>query len=312
MKIVSLLPGATEVVAALGLADQLVGVSHECDYPPEIRAKPVMVRARIDAERSSSGEIDRKVHAAVEGGKDLYILDEVQFTQAQPDLVITQELCDVCAITPTRVRAALEALPRPSRLLSLNPLTLEDMLRDIERIGAAVDEPGRAQELVASLRTRLRRLHERIAGLESTPKVVCLEWLDPLYVAGHWVPEMIALAGGHDALGKAGEPSRRIAWPELATAAPEVLVLAPCGFSVPRTLRDLPPLFAQPQWTSLPAVQAGRVFVVDGSAYTSRPGPRLVDGVEAFAKIFHLNAFGTTLPPGVERVALPRSRALAP
>jgi iron complex transport system substrate-binding protein len=311
MRICSLLPGATEVVAALGLGDQLVGISHECDYPPEIRDKPIMVRARVDAE-CASHEIDRKVRAAVESGDDLYVLDEARLVEARPDLVITQELCDVCAITPPRVRSALDALPRPPRLLSLNPGTLEDMLRDIERIGVAVNEPVRAQDLASSLRRRLQCLHERVAGVTTTPNVVCLEWLDPFYVAGHWVPEMIALAGGQDALGKAAQPSSRITWTELAAAAPDVLILAPCGFSIPRTLRELPLLFAQPQWTSLPAVQTGRVFVVDASAYTSRPGPRLVEGAEVFARIFHPNVFEATLPPGVEHIRLPHTLAPAP
>jgi len=311
MRICSLLPGATEVVAALGLADQLVGVSHECDYPPEIRDKPIMVRARIDAE-CASGEIDRKVRAALQNGDDLYMLDEARLVESRPDLVILQDLCDVCAITPARVRSALQALPRPSRVLSLNPVTLEDMLGDIERIGVAVNEPGRAQDLASSLRRRLRGLHDRVAGVTMRPNVVCLEWLDPFYVAGHWVPEMIALAGGQDTLGKAAEPSRRITWTELAATRPDVLVLAPCGFSIPRTLRELPPLFTQPQWTSLPAVQTGRVFAVDASAYTSRPGPRLVEGAEIFARIFHPNVFGATLPPGVQHVRLPHTLVPAP
>lgn len=302
MRICSFLPGATEIIAALGLADQLVGISHECDYPPEVRHKPVMVRARIDADRSTSADIDRQVHTARENREDLYVLDEALLTELRPDLVICQDLCDVCAITPTSLQSVLQRLAQPVHLLSLNPGTLEGMLNDIERIGAAVDKTVQAREYVVSLRKRLATIQERVAAVEGNPGVVCLEWLDPLYVAGHWVPEMIALAGGRDVLGKPGEPSRRMTWQELTGAMPDILLLTPCGFPVERTMRELPSLFARPESTRLAAVQTGEVYILDASAYMSRPGPRLIDGVELLASIFHPALFDRTLPGAVERV----------
>jgi iron complex transport system substrate-binding protein len=304
MRICSLLPGATEVIAALGLADQLVGISHECDFPPEVRDKPVLVRARIDAERSPSGEIDRQVRSAIENRNDLYIIDDALFSKLQPDLVITQDLCDACAITPKSLQSVLQRLPAPPRLLSLNPASLEGILTDIERIGAAVDQSAQAGDYLCTLRTRLALLQDRVAAAGRRPTVVCLEWLDPLYVAGHWVPEMIGLAGGQDLLGTAGERSRTMTWPELMAAKPDILIVAPCGFSVERTMREISMLLAHPQWARLSAVQTGQVYVLDASAYMSRPGPRLIDGVELLARIFHPALFEPTLPRGVERVRL--------
>lgn len=307
MRICSLLPGATEVVAALGLADDLVGISHECDYPPEVKNTPVMIQAAIDAERSSSPDIDRQVRAALETGRHLYALDADRFARAQPDLVITQDLCHVCAITPDQLQHAIGALPKPPRLLSLNPTTLDQVLTDVERIGEATGRETRARTLAAELRDRLQSIRTRVAQVRERPKVVCLEWLAPLYAAGHWVPEMVAWAGGVDALGVAGAVSTQVTRDQVVAAGPEVLVLMPCGFTLNRTLRELERLpvdFSRPGWQTLPAVRTGRVFAVNASAYFSRPGPRLVDGVAMLAALCHPSVFGGAVPPEVRRVNL--------
>jgi iron complex transport system substrate-binding protein len=304
MRICSLLPGATEVIAGFGLADQLVGISHECDYPPEVHQKPVVIRARIDAARMSSAEVDQHVRTAVESKDALYTIDEALLTELQPNLVIAQDLCDVCAITPSQLQGVLQRLPGNCQVLSLNPTTLDGIFNAIERIGEAVEQTGQARELILRLRTRLTFVENTVARAASIPRVVCLEWLDPLYAGGHWVPEMIVLAGGQDILGKPAEPSFRIAWSEPTLAQADILILAPCGFSVERTMRELPALLAHPQWSSLPAVQAGQVYVLDASAYMSRPGPRLIDGVELLARTFHPDLFKPACVSGVRRLTL--------
>ncbi|TAJ23739.1 MAG: cobalamin-binding protein [Nitrospirae bacterium] len=311
MRICSLLPGATEVVAALGLADELVGISHECDYPQEIRRKPVLVRAAIDTAQATSREIDRRVRETLENGDRLYALDEPLFSRAQPDLVITQDLCQVCAITPSQLQRAIAALPKEPRLLTLNPTGLNDVLADVERIGGATGREPEARTLAATLRARLQSVRERVATAER-PTVVCLEWLDPLYAAGHWVPEMVARAGGKDPIGTGSAPSKHIAWEQVLAAAPDVLVMMPCGFSATKALRELDRLAVPsrwPGWATIPAVRNGRVFAVDASSYFSRPGPRLVEGVAMLATLCHPSLFGATLPPGVERMPSGNLRA---
>jgi iron complex transport system substrate-binding protein len=302
MRICSLLPGATEVVAALGLADQLVGISHECDFPPDIRNVPVMVRPVIDQERMASPDIDRAVTRAVAEHHPLYALEETLFRDAQPDLVITQDLCHVCAVTPSDVQRAMASLSHPARMLSLNAGSMEDMLHDIARIGEATNTVSESRALTFALRGRLHSIRERIALDADLPTVVCVEWLDPLYVAGHWIPEMVSWAGGHHLLSGAGAPSQRITWEQLVEAAPDVLIVMPCGFSIERTRREIMRLTAHPDWHRLPAVQRGRVFAVDAGAYFSRPGPRLVDGTEILAALCHPSRFGQAIPTGAQRV----------
>lgn len=305
MKICSLLPGATEVVAALGLADDLVGVSHECDYPPEVRRKPVLVHAAIDSERTVSPEIDRQVRETLQNSRPLYTLDQDLFARAQPDLVITQDLCNVCAVTPGQLQQAMGALPKAPQLLTLNPTRLEDILTDVERIGDATGTAPQARTLISTLRTRLESLRDRIAAARERPNVACIEWLDPLYAPGHWVPEMVAWAGGRNVLGEAGQPSKRIPWDAVLAARPDVLVLMPCGFTAARTLKEWQQLDIQakwPGWQTLPAVQHERVFAVDAVSYFSRPGPRLVEGVAILAALCHPSLFEKALPPGVQRV----------
>ena len=291
MRICTLLPSATEIAFALGLGDSVVAVSHECDYPPEARQKPVVVRARIDSDTCTSREIDTLVQQQLSQGGSLYGLDLELLGSLNPDLILTQGLCDVCAVGYNDVMAAAAALRPPARVLSLSPGSLGEVLRDITRVGNATGTSKKAETLVSTLRERVGRVAARVPQDGPRPRVACLEWLDPLYSAGHWVPEMVELAGGTDVLAAKHEPSARVSLEALAEAAPEVLVLMPCGFDERRTLKEWEPLKDLPAWQAIPAVANGRVFAVDGSSFFNRPGPRLVDGLETLARLIHPTLF---------------------
>lgn len=295
MRICSLLPGATEIAFALGLGDQVVGVTHECDYPPAARDKPVVVKSAIDSKRMSAAEIDRKVGELLEAGKGLYHVDEQALIAADPDIILTQGLCEVCALDYDEVVKAAARLARRPKIVSLNPHRLTDLLDDILLVGEATDRQSAAKTIVAGLRERIERVGWREPN--SRPRVVCLEWFEPLYAAGHWVPEMVALAGGYDVLGREGEPSAKITWSEVVGANPEVILLMPCGFDTRRTVKEATPLRALPGWDRLPAVKTGKVFALNGNAYFSRPGPRLVNGLEILARIIHPETVTWSLSP---------------
>jgi len=300
MRICSLLPGATEVVATLGLADDLVAISHECDYPPEIRQKPVIIRSIVDPKQTSSPNIDRQVREALREGQGLYRIDEALLRRLDPDLIITQSLCDVCAVTPTEVTRVLAGLARRPQMISLDATDLQGVFRDIEAIGVATGRDAKARWLVEALTGRLAKVRALVEG-ETPRRVACIEWLDPLYCAGHWVPEMVTLAGGADLLATAGAPSTQISWEQVRGAQPDVLVLMPCGFSIDRTLSELDRLTSRPGWNDVPAVQDGSVYAVEGPAYFNRSGPRLVDGVELLAALFFPHRFGNRIPEGARR-----------
>jgi iron complex transport system substrate-binding protein len=295
MRICSFLPGATEIAYALGLGEQIVGVTHECDYPPDAKLKPVMVHSAIDARRMSAGEIDRKVSELLEAGKGLYHIDEAAFIAANPDIILTQGLCEVCALDYNEVVKAADRLPHRPKIISLNPHSLNELLDDISRVGEATERQSAAVMLIADLRQRI----EQVARCEpdTRPRVVCLEWFEPLYSAGHWAPEMVALAGGYDVLGKRGEPSMKIEWGDVVNARANVILLMPCGFDVRRTVQESTPLRALPGWNELPAVKSGNVFALNGNAYFSRPGPRLVDGLEILARIIHPETVTWSISP---------------
>jgi iron complex transport system substrate-binding protein len=286
MRICSLMPGATEVVAALGLADHLVGISHECDYPSTIRHVPVMVESVVGYVAAGSADIDRQVKALVSSGQQLYRLNERAFVDAQPDVILTQDLCHVCAITPDQLRQAIQSLSSRPRLVTLNPASLLDVINDVERIGEALGEPSRGRELAQTLRQRIATDRAKTATVQTTPRVLCLEWLSPQYVAGHWVPEMVNLAGGQDVLGRIGQPSRQVTWDEIRNAAPEIVVVMPCGFSVARTVSELAELCRTDKDCLRALTSRSKAYAVDAASYFSRPGPRLVDGVELLAEIF--------------------------
>jgi iron complex transport system substrate-binding protein len=295
MRICSLLPGATEIAFALGLGDQVVGVTHECDYPPAARDKPVVVKSAVDSKRMSAAEIDRKVGELLEAGKGLYHVDEQALIAADPDIILTQGLCEVCALDYDEVVKAAARLARRPKIVSLNPHRLTDLLDDILLVGEATDRQSAAKTIVAGLRERIERVGWREPN--SRPRVVCLEWFEPLYAAGHWVPEMVALAGGYDVLGREGEPSAKITWSEVVGANPEVILLMPCGFDTRRTVKEATPLRALPGWDRLPAVKTGSVFALNGNAYFSRPGPRLINGLEILARIIHPESVTWSLSP---------------
>jgi len=291
MRIVSLLPAATEVCFALGLGGDVVGVSPECDFPPAAREKPVVSRGLLDFEGKGSGETSRIVGERLESGGALYHVEENALRSAEPDLILTQGLCDVCAPTLGDVEEVASRLPMRPTILSLDPHSLGDILRDIRRVASAAGVEDRATEVVDVLRDRIRNVEGRATRASARPKAVCLEWLDPLFTAGHWVPELVALAGGEEVLGRPGQPSRRVDPRDILMAAPDVAVLMPCGFDLGRTEKEAPVVTQATWFRDLPAARRDRVWLVDGSSYFNRPGPRVVDGLEILGHILHPDLF---------------------
>lgn len=285
MRIVSLLPSATEIAFGLGLGDDVVGVTHECDYPPEARLKPCVTTTTLDTSLSSR-EIDAITTGHLADGTSAYRLDTEALRALEPDLVLTQMLCEVCAVPHTLVRESLPHLASRPKVLSLEPVRLADVLSNVKTVGDHTGHQQEARGLIAGLRDRIDTTALDAAARGPMPRVFCMEWLDPPWSAGHWVPDMVGLAGGMELLGCAAEPSRRVTWDEIDAVAPEVIVLMPCGFDLERTVAEFRRTELPEIWSNLPAVQAGRVFAVDGSAYFNRPGPRLVDGLEMLAEIF--------------------------
>ena len=296
MRIVSLLPAATEICFALGLGDDVVGVSPECDFPSEVRAKTVVSRALLEYEGKTSGVTSRMVGERLESGGALYQVDESALRSSGPDLILTQGLCDVCAPTLGDVEDIARSLPRTPAIESFDPHRLDDVLENVLRVGRACGIEERAAEVIAALQERIDRVAERASTAVARPKTVCLEWLDPLFLGGHWIPEMVGLAGGVDILGLTGEKSRRSEPDEVVRASPAVAVLMPCGFDLDRTRTEAPVVTGMPWWTDLPASRAGRVWIVDGSSYFNRPGPRLVDGLEILAHILQPELFPKAPP----------------
>ena len=286
MRICSFIPGATEVVAALGLADHLVGISHECDFPSSVRHIPIMVEPVVGHEPMGSADIDRQVKDLASTGQHLYRLNESALLAAQPDVILAQDLCHVCAVTPDQLHRVLRSLPTPPRMVTLNPASLNDVVNDVERIAAALGQPSKGRDLAQSLRQRIATVHARAAALPKQPRVVCLEWLSPLYIGGHWIPEMVEIAGGLDVLGQMNQPSREVGWNEVAAAQPDIVILMPCGFSVERTLAEIASFSGLPNDWSRALASWPHTYVVDAGSYFSRPGPRLVEGLELLAAIF--------------------------
>jgi iron complex transport system substrate-binding protein len=296
MRICSLLPSATEILFALGLGDQVVGVSHECDFPPEARTKPVLIVSRISHTESPAG-IDRQVREFLERGESLYSVDLDALRAIEPDLIVTQDLCHVCAATPDDLGAALTHLPRQPQVVTLNPHSLVDVCADIRAVGRATGRIERSSAVTAEFERAVAQVERAVAGLPR-PRVVCLEWLDPPYVAGHWVPEMVTRAGGTDALGHAGKPSFRVEWETIFAAQPEVIVLMPCGYGLNQVAKEFRDLALPEGWHDMPAVRNGRVFLVEASGFFSRPGPRLATGVAILADAIHSGQRASLTPPG--------------
>ena len=285
MRIVSLLPSSTEILFALGLDREIVGVSHECDFPPQARAKPVVIHSRMP-HGASPAEIDRLVSEYVHRGESLYAVDAEMLEALAPDLIVTQDLCHVCAASPDDLATALTRFDRRPEVLCLNPQDLGDVWRDILWVGEESCRGSQAEALVKQIGLRLGALEQQLPQSVDRPRVAFLEWLQPLYVGGHWVPEMIHRAGGEDVFGRARTPSFRIAIEDVIDAAPEILLIAPCGYSAEQARDEYKSMSFPELWHAIPAVRNGRVYALEANSYFSRPGPRLITGIEALAKLF--------------------------
>jgi iron complex transport system substrate-binding protein len=302
MRIVSLLPSATEIVCAIGLGDELVGVTHECDWPPEVVGKPVVTRSVYDLAGTPSRTIHQLVDSAVHGGSSLYALDDDALGAADPDLILTQELCNVCAVSYREVNDVARAIDADIKVVSLEPTSIEGIFNTISTVGALTESEDAAVDLVENLRERLGSVEQtaqrRRERGHDPRRVVALEWLDPPFAVGHWVPEQIRRAGGWDLLGEPGERSVQTTWNAVRDVDPEMLVLMPCGFHLGDTVAEWERTPRPAFWDDLAAVRRGNVFAVDGSAYFSRPGPRVIDGIEMLAEIFDPDAFVDAAPLG--------------
>jgi iron complex transport system substrate-binding protein len=281
MRIASLVPSATEMLYALGLGDSVVAVTHECDFPEGVERLPHLTRSVIP-EGLSTGEIDAAVRQRTQKGEAIYELDEELLADLEPDLIVTQAVCEVCAVSFDDVRAVAERLPSQPNVISLDPSTIGEVMGDIRTLAQATDSKDAGVDLVRELADRLDRVKLAVRGAERRPRVLALEWLDPPFIGGHWVPQMIELAGGEDSIGFPGERSREVAWDELRATQPDVVLAMPCGYYAERAAHEV-----MQQRDELASLGAGQVVAVDAAAYFSRPGPRLVDGVELLAHVLH-------------------------
>lgn len=296
MRIVSLLPAATEIVGILGQLNSLVGVSHECDFPLEVNDKPRVTFCPIHGAALPSAEVDRWVRETLASTGTLYRMDEPLLRKLEADVILTQRLCDVCAVDYGSVAAFAATLPGPPHVVNLEPSSLADIFEDIQHVAQMLKVPERGDQVVQGLRKRMDAVQARLNQSSHGPRCFLMEWIDPPFCSGHWGPELVELAGGTDPLGLKGRDSCRIPWKRVLEAQPEIIVVACCGYSVPRTLEDLPILQGYPGYAELPAARNGRVYIVDGSAYFSRPGPRIVDSLEILAEIIHPEVFRGAFP----------------
>ncbi len=286
MRIVSLLPSATEIIYEIGLGEQLVGVTHECDHPLFVRNLPKVTKTLIPVD-ASSHEIDALVRERLKSQRALYSLDLDVLEKLQPELIVTQALCDVCAVAESEVNAAACRLPGRPKVINLEPHTLVEVFACMSLVGLAAHSFDRADAAVARLQQRVDVVKTRTHGITNPLRVVVLEWIDPPFSSGHWTPELVRFAGGIEVIGQESRPSRTIPWDEVTSADPEVLIIACCGFDIERTRKDLLILAAYPGFNSLSCVRSDRVYLMDGNSYFSRPGPRLVDSMEILAHTLH-------------------------
>lgn len=301
MRIASLLPSATEIAFAVGAGEEVVGVSHECDYPAAARGLPVLTGPAVETRGLPQAEIDAAISGLLAAGGSTYAIDAPRLRELRPDLVITQALCDVCAVSEGQVHRAVHEQQLGARVLTLTPLDLEGVARSVEEVGEATGHAAEGARLAAEMRARMAAPAPVAA---SRPRVLALEWLDPPFSAGHWAPEQIALAGGEDALGAPGRKSERVTWEAVAASAPDVALLLPCGLSLDEVVAEAAALAGRPEWRALPAVANGAVWALDANAWFSRPGPRLFDGVEALRAILAAPA-GDHPVPGARRLPRP-------
>jgi len=286
MRIVSLLPSATEIICALGLRDQLVGVSHECDFPADVQGLPKVTASAINKNQSSL-QIDQQVREQLQTSTALYMLDIELLETLKPDLIITQALCDVCAVSAEDVESAICRLPTNPAIINLEPVSLTDVVTTIRKVGAATQHQQQAEALITDMMTRKSRVETACKTGGARPRVACLEWLDPPFNAGHWTPELVTFAGGTSVTGQSHQPSTTMIWQDVIAAQPDILFIACCGYSIERTLADLPVLTAEPALRELPFWKNNRIYVTDGNHYFNRPGPRLIDSLEILAHALH-------------------------
>ncbi len=294
-RIVTLLPSATEIVFALGCGHQLVGRSHECDFPLSVRNLPALTEPKFNVE-GMSAEIDQRVKQIVADALSVYRVDAAKLAELCPDIIVTQSQCEVCAVSESDVEAAVaQWIGSRPRIVSLAPYALADVFTDLQRVASALDVPQHGAELVRGLRARMETISSRASefAIRSgiAPTVAFVEWMDPLMTGGNWMPELIAMAGGKNLFGRDGKHSPWLKFDDLIASDPDVILLSPCGFDIPRTMSEIGSLAADPRWQSLCAVRAGKVFAADGNQFFNRPGPRLAESLEILAEILHPGAF---------------------
>jgi iron complex transport system substrate-binding protein len=297
MRICSFLPSATEIIYELGLGDKLYGVTHECDYPEDAKNKLRVIDSFLKPEKLKSNEIDELVRNNKEQGKSTYLIEINKLKEAAPDIIITQGLCEVCAVSGNEVVDAAKALGSMPDIVNLEPKTVAEILESFITVGNATNRMAEAEDLYEKLDKRLKALKSKLEIEDERPKAFCLEWFDPPYVGGHWVPEMVELAGGEPVLGRKGQPSFQVEWEEVLKSLPKFTVIMPCGYDVDKSLDEMDTLLSVEQWHKLPSTRKGHVYVVDANSYFSRPGPRIVTGIEILAKILHQDLFGEDIPP---------------
>ncbi len=294
-RIVSFLPSATEILYELGVGDLVVGVTHECDFPDDAKRKPRVIHSSFDQGKMNSKQIDKKIVELLHSGSDIYEVDDMVLSKANPDLIVAQGLCEVCSPFTKEIDRAVSILKKKPEIVILNPRNLDDILQSILEVAKYVGRETEAQDMVNSLRKRIEYVKNKITGMRS--KVLCIEWLDPLFTAGHWVPEMVETAGGINGISTIGESSRRMKIQEVAAFDPDMIVLMPCGFDISRMLKEYTILANNIEWKSLRAVKNNKIFAVDANSYFSKPGPRIITGLEILAKIIHPELFGNLQVP---------------
>lgn len=297
MRICSFLPSTTEIVYELGLGDSLTGVTHECDYPPEVLEKDVVIMSFLDHKMLSSKEIDNLVSENAAQGKSTYLVDREALKKANPDVILTQKLCEVCAVSGDQVSEAIEVLGHKPEIISLEPTSIYEIFDTITIIGEATSKEERAKEMTDALKARVEKIRSALEDERDRPRVFCLEWLDPPFVGGHWVPEMVEIAGGDNGIGKAGEPSFKTTWEDIKNFAPHKLFIMPCGYDIEKTIDELDAVTSKDEWFSLPATNKGEIYIVDSNSYFSRPGPRIVEGLEILARAIHPEIIKNYSPP---------------
>ncbi len=285
------MPGATEMIYSLHLEDRLVGVTHECDFPPEARNKAVVVKSAIPVENMSSGEIDSAIRMYLKEGKSLYQIEENLLLRLAPDLIVTQDLCQVCAPSGNEAAKVLQTLSPKPDILWFTPKSIGDIFENFQELGRATDRVKEAEKIIASGKARIEKIRDKTHSLTRLPHVFCMEWIDPVYCSGHWIAELAELAGGVDRFSRQGLDSVRVSWEDVVEWDPEVLIVMLCGFNLARAVKESARLLKYPHWNSITAVRKKRVYVVDANSYFSRPGPRVIEGAELLAYLIHPDLF---------------------